>query len=209
MGGARRGASGDQARLEALLAEAGLPMPPMPERAAARLKERAAWCFSTRAMKEPPENLMHYVRKAIGGASPDYVLVARTGPHASAWALHYYLVQGPLQLFLRIGWASALPEGERARDLARDCLDLAHDLVGTLPAAVRAGKLSRAGRLTVVATDIGEGFWEVSPVGGRVIQRRRASLGKRRNAPGPHEVLAQALRWCRGETFPASLRMGR
>ncbi|MBP1780111.1 MAG: hypothetical protein H6Q86_6122, partial [candidate division NC10 bacterium] len=63
------GRSTDYGRLEALLAEAGLPMPPMPDGADARLKERGEWCYSTRALKESPLNVQHYVRKAIAGAS--------------------------------------------------------------------------------------------------------------------------------------------
>ena len=119
---------GDYARAEALLAEAGLMMPPMPEMAEARLKEREDDCFSTRTFKESPANLLHYVRKAIGGVSPDYVLVALGRDGRTADALHFFLVQGPLQLFLQIGWGGAGAARERATVLINDCFALAHQL---------------------------------------------------------------------------------
>lgn len=189
---------GDYARLEALLAETGLSMPPMPEMAEARLKEREAWCFSSRAFKESPENLMHYVRKAIGGASPDYVLVARTGQEPDGTALHYYLLQGPLQLFVRIAWENAGIAPASAQ--LRACFELAHELVAALPGALRRGLVPRRGRITVVATDRGESFWETAAVVEERPQEARPSRRNVRNLPRPQEVLREAIRWCRGES---------
>jgi hypothetical protein len=200
MGGGRRGARGDYARLEAFLTEVGLPMPPMPEMAEARLKERGEWWFSTRTFKESPENLMHYVRKAIGGASPDYVLVARTGQEPDGTALHYYLLQGPLQLFLRVAWVGAGPKAEPTNARVRGCLDLAHELVAAVPSALRRGLLERSGRITVVATDVGDSFWETAVGAGGRPQGDRPSRRGSRNLPGPREVLTEAIRWCRGES---------
>ena len=197
MGGGRGGVRGDFARLEALLAEAGLSMPPMPEGTEARLKERVEWCFSSRAFKESPENLMHYVRKAIGGASPDYVLVARTGQEPAGTALHYYLLQGPLQLFVRIAWEGAGIAPASAQ--VRACLDLAHELVAAVPSALRRGLLERSGRITVVATDVGDSFWETADGAGGRPQGDRPSRRGSRNQPGPRQVLGEAIRWCRGE----------
>ena len=198
MGGGRRGARGDYARLEALLAELGLPMPPMPEMAEARLKEREEWWFSTRTFKESPDNLMHYVRKAIGGASPDYVLVARTGEEPDGTALHYFLLQGPLQLFVRIAWGAAGTDPAGAR--IRTCLELAHELVVAVPGALHRGLLGRSGRITVVATDDGESFWEAAAGVGERPQQGSPSRRNNKNPPKPSEILAEAVRWCRGKS---------
>jgi hypothetical protein len=189
---------GDYARLEALLAETGLVMPPMPAEAEDRLKEREAWCFSTRALKVPPSDMTHYARKAIGGASPDYVLVAQAGHGICRNALHYFLVQGPLQIFLQIGWPEAPVERDRTTGLVSDCFALADQLVTAVPRALQTGRLWREGRLTVVASDLCECFWEVAAPGQRASQPGRSPRRKGREVRGPREVLAEAVAWCRG-----------
>jgi hypothetical protein len=188
---------GDYGRLEALLAEAGIVMPPMPADAESRLKEREKGCFSTRAFKVSPFELSHHVRKAIGGASPDYVLVARAGSDPTREAIHYFLVQGPLQVFLQIGWGGPPGDQGRATELVNGCFALAQDLVAAVPQTLRRGRLSREGRLTVVGSDLVESFWEVAQADGRGSQPGRQSRGRRRDLRGPLEVLTEALDWCR------------
>ena len=191
-----RGWSRDYGRLEALLAEAGLTMPPMPDGADARLKERGEWCYSTRSLKESPLNLQHYVRKAIAGASPDYVLVARVGHGADSCAMHYFLVQGPLQVFLQVGRGSPAAGG-RSTTSVNECFALAHELVAAVPHALGAGRLPRAGRLTVVGSDLIESFWEVAAAGDRPAQVVRATRGRSRDTRSPRQILEEAVRWCR------------
>jgi hypothetical protein len=186
-------------RLEGLLADGGLGMPPMPDMAQTRLKEREEWYFSTRTFKEPPTNLLHYVRKAIGGVSPDYVLVASAGEKPEDVALHYYLVRGILQLFVQIGWAGAEAVPGRTNDLARECLALAGELITAVPGALHRGLLDPGGRLTVVATDRGDSFWETASGEGRLLRTSRPSRRNVRNLPGPREVLTECVGWCRGK----------
>jgi hypothetical protein len=199
MAGPKR-TGGDLARLEALLAEAGLAMPPMPESAIARLKEREDRCFSTRAFKVSPYLLQHFVRKAIDGASPDYVLVAQAGQGADPDALHYYLVQAPLQLFLQIGWGTAPLNREESARLANECIASAHQLVGGIPEAQRHGRLPRGSRMTVVASDLNGSFWEVVAGGERAAGSLLPSRRQPRNLLGPREVLREASRWCAVKT---------
>ena len=194
------GRSTDYGRLEALLAEVGLPMPPMPDGADARLKERGEWCYSTRALKESPLNVQHYVRKAIAGASPDYVLVARVGHGAESCVMHYFLVQGPLQVFLQVGRGSPAAGG-RSTASVNECFALTHELVAAVSQALGAGRLPRAGRLTVVGSDRIESFWEVAAAGERPVQVGRATRGRSQDARSPRRILEEAVRWCRrGDT---------
>lgn len=184
--------------MESLLAEAGLAVPPLPDGADARLKEREDACFSTRAFKESPINLQHYARKAIAGASPDYVLVARVGQGADSCAMHYFLVQGPLQLFLQL--ACGNPAGrDRSATQINECFTLAHELVAAVPQALRAGRLPRSGRLTVVASDLVESFWEASAAAEHANQPGRRTRARARDSRTPRQILEEAVRWCRGE----------
>jgi hypothetical protein len=194
-----KGESGDYARVEALLAESGVAMPPMPAEARTRLKEREEWCFCTRTFKVSPSELQHYVRKAIAGVSPDYVLIAQAGHGVGLPALHYFLVQGPLQLFLQIGWGGGSAEKERSTVLINDCFALAHRLVGAIPEALHRGWLPRQGRITVVGSSLGGGFWEVAAAGERASQPGGPPRGKTRGGIGPRETLEEAVRWCRGK----------
>lgn len=199
MAGAKR-AGGDFARLEGLMAGVGLAMPPIPEPARPRLKKREEWCFSTRAFKVSPYLLQHYVRKAIEGASPDYVLIAHAGQGANAYAMHYFLVQAPLQLFLQLKWGGACLDGRQSTALVNEGFALAHQLVEAIPEALRRGRLPRGGRLTVVASDFSESFWEVVAGGERAGGSWRPSRRLPRTLLGPREVLQEASRWCGGTT---------
>jgi hypothetical protein len=188
-----RGAGGDSERVETLLAAAGITLPPIPESLEKQLKERHEWWFSSRTSKATPFQLLHYVRKAMEGASADYVLIALAGPPGSP-AMHYFLVQAPLQLFVQIGWA----EAGRARSAAvlNQCFELAHQLAAAAPAAVRRGRLMPDGRLTVVASDVQEGFWEVAMGTERGIQPSRSGRRMARAKLRPEEILGEAVRWC-------------
>ncbi|HSB78363.1 MAG TPA: hypothetical protein VLM91_06230 [Candidatus Methylomirabilis sp.] len=199
MTGAKRG-GGDFARLVAFLAEAGLTMPPIPESAQPRLKEREEWCFSSRAFKVSPHRIQHYVRKGIEGSSPDYVLIARSGQGAIACAMHYFLVQAPLQLFLQISLDGPCPVRTHSAVLVNECFALAHQLVEAIPEALRRGRLPRDGRLTVVASDLNESFWEAVAGGERAGGSWRPSRRPPRTRLNPWEVLQEASRWCGGKT---------
>jgi hypothetical protein len=195
MAGTKR-SGGDFARLQALLAEAGISMPPIPELAQPRLKERDEWCFSTRSFKVSPRLLQHYVRKAMEGASPDYVLIACTGQGTDACVMHYYLVQTPLQLFLEITWGGAGPDRDQSEVLMNECVALVHRLVEAISLAQRRGRLPRGGRLTVVGSDLNESFWEVVVEGQRAGGSWRPTRRLPRTRLGPREVLQEAWRWC-------------
>jgi len=186
------GASGDYGRVEGLLAEAGISMPPVPPALERQLKERHEWWFSSRTSKATPHDVFHYARKAMEGAAPDYVLIAKAGPPETP-AIHYFLVQAPLQLFIQIAYGDA--GRARAVALLNRCFDLAHRLATAAPAATRRGRLSADGRLTILASDVAEGFWEVAMSTERGVQPGRG--GRARARQGPLEILEEALRWCR------------
>lgn len=193
-----KGRSREYGRLEAMLADAGLSMPPMPSDAETRLKEREDDCFSTRAFKESPVNMQHYVRKAITGVSPDYVLVARVGDGVRVCAIHYFLVQGPLQVFLQLTCGRPAGQG-RETMAANECFGLAHELVAAVPHVLRSGRLPASARLTVVASDRSASFWEIATEGERAGQAARPARVTTHDARTPREVLEAALRWCRGQ----------
>lgn len=182
----------DYERLEAMLAEAGVAMPPVPERLRRQFKERSEWHFSTRTFKASPAALMHYVRKAISGALPDFALMARCQDGLPADALHAYVIQAPLQLFLQVRWS----EHEALTRALNALIALARQLADAAPAAVRRGRLAPDGRLTVVASDFVEGFWEVAASTERAVRPAGGARGGKDRRP-PEQILREALAWCR------------
>ncbi len=187
-----KGVGGDYDRLEQMLMEIGLRMPPVPEPLRRQLKEREDWLFSTRTFKAPPTDLLHYVRKAIMGALPDFALIARQDVRPVA--LHVYIIQAPLQMFLQLRWDAA-----SATVASIDAiLALSEQLAREAQAALRRGRLSPDGRLTVVGSDFLEGFWEVAASTERALRPDAPNRTSARMIPSPSAILANALRWCRG-----------
>ena len=49
----------------------------------------------------------------------DYLVVGHDGHGVNSWAMHYYIVRGPLALFLQTGWGGAYMDTEaEAADMA-------------------------------------------------------------------------------------------
>ena len=95
-----------------LFQEVGLALPEIPEELAAGLKEQGKWLFSTRDLEMSPYNLDHYVQE--GDQAPAaYVVLAHSGHGVNSYAIQYYLVSGPLRLFLHLGWCVHGRRGSR------------------------------------------------------------------------------------------------
>ena len=83
---------------------AGLVLPPIPANLAPRLKERAEWRFSTKLLTLSPYAFEEYVRDGTRKGVRDSFVLAHAGHGVNSYALHYYLAQKPLRLFLQVGW---------------------------------------------------------------------------------------------------------
>ena len=99
---ALRGLTGIEKARE-LFRQAGLAFPTIPKQLAARLKERGEWLFSTREVKISPYNLDDYVRESHD-APGDYAVLCHSGYGVNSYAIQYYLVYGPVRMFLFLGW---------------------------------------------------------------------------------------------------------
>ena len=87
-----------------LFQKAGLSFPPIPPELSSQLKEQSEWLFSTRPIEVSPYILRHYVDEAEKSAVKDYALLAHSGHGVNSYAIQYYLVDGPLRMFLHLGW---------------------------------------------------------------------------------------------------------
>lgn len=164
-----------------LFQEAGLAFPTIPDGLAARLKEQGKWLFSTRAIQMSPYNLQHYVHEVDGTHMDDYAVLSHSGHGMNSYAIQYYLVFGPLRMFLHLGWGGAYMDADVDAAKIRECFSLADQIV---PATMPVGKVSD--RLTIVGSDFYGSYWATPS----------QSLQKKpRGSKGPAEVLAEVLHW--------------
>lgn len=172
----------DLEKARRLFQDAGLTFPTVPEELAAGLKERGKWLFSTRELKMSPYNLQHYIAERDDAPAP-YVVLGHSGHGTNSYAIQYYLVSGPLRLFLHLGWGGVYMEADAAAAKIRECFALADEIV---PTAMRAEKLAAGDRLTIVGSDLYGSYWS-APGQGRQTERG--------DEKPPAEVLTEVLHW--------------
>lgn len=169
-------------RARHLFHEAGLAFPTIPEQIAAELREHDKWLFSTRDLKMSPYNLRHYVQE--GDQAPAaYVILAHCGHGTNSYAIQYYLVSGPLRLFLHLGWGGVYMDADAAASKIQECFSLADQIVA---AAMTAGKLGAGERLTIVGSDFYDSYWSAPGQ-----SRQKDAWGEE----GPADVLTEVLHW--------------
>jgi len=89
----------------ARFSEEGAPFPPVPGVFEAGFRHIAPWTYGTR--ETPPASLYHihnFTEEAASSSVGDYLLMGHDGHGMNSYAMHYYLVYGPLALFLQVGW---------------------------------------------------------------------------------------------------------
>lgn len=138
-----------------LFQEAGVAFPKVPDELAAGLKEQGKWLFSTRELRMSPYNLDHYVQES-DQAPAAYVVLAHSGHGINSYAIQYYLVSGPLRLFLHMGWGGVYLDADAAAAQIRECFSLADVIV---PAAMTSAKFAAGKRLTIVGSDFYGSYW--------------------------------------------------
>jgi hypothetical protein len=151
----------------AFLEGEGLPFPPMPAPMAAKLSEIHPHVFATRAFEDTPYDIEVFENAAFGTEPiDDYALVGVDGHGFNSWALHYFLVENGLALFLQLPWGGAFGDPEKARANIVAAFDWAGAFQDRVHKARAAGQIPAGWRLVVVVSRYAEpGFGWVSPNG--------------------------------------------
>ncbi len=165
-----------------LFQEAGLGFPTIPRQLASLWKKHDDWLYSTRPDRTiSPYDLGYHTSEAEGAEVEDHALLAHSGHSFNSYAIQYYLVLGPLRLFLFLGWGGVYMNPTAASALIGRCFSKADEIA---VAADKCPKLRNGGRLTVVASDSYDSYWEAP---GRRKSRRFDATAD--------EVLVAALAW--------------
>jgi hypothetical protein len=133
-----------------------LAFPTIPEELAVKLKKQDEWLFSTRKLEISPYDLKYYVDESDSAPVGDYAVLCHSGHGANSYAIQYYLVRGPLRMFLHIGYGSVYMNANRAVAMVGECFSLADRIV---QAAKASRKLAAGDRLTIVGSDFYGSYW--------------------------------------------------
>ena len=94
--------------------EAGLPSPPVPVALRGRIRARNEWIFSTRTGVPDPYALDWYLDEAAAGWPADYAVVGHDGHGMASWAIHLYVVSGPVGVFIQVPFGGAYTDDTAA-----------------------------------------------------------------------------------------------
>lgn len=143
-----------------LFATDGLALPPVPAHLAASLEQRRGEVFSTRELAQSPYALPVFVSEVVEQAdTPDYAVVAFDGHGVNSRAVHYYLVCGPLALFIQLPWGGAYTGTDAARAEIERMFDWAAMIQGKVDTALRLGRIEPGRRLVIVASRFSDAGW--------------------------------------------------
>lgn len=184
-----------------LFQDAGLCFPTIPEELAVRLRDLSdkrlparenigdlfgtSWLFSTREIKMSPYNVQYYLEEVERTHVEDYVILAHSGYGVNSYAIQYYLVQGPLRMFLHLAWGGVYQDANANAAEIRDCFSIADQIVRAVPRRT----FPTGEYLTIVGTDVYGSYWS------RPGETRRGRDALNQNFDKPPRVLAEALDW--------------
>jgi hypothetical protein len=182
-----------------LFSKAGLGFPTLPEELAVKLKERDQWVFSTRPIRMWPYELDRYVNQSQTRQIRDYALLSHSGYGINSYAIQYYLVHGPLEMFLFLGWGGAYDDEEKAAAKIRACFLKADEVVQAMVQA--AADFHTGEHLTVVGSDFYGSYWIPPGAGGQ-----KKEIHTNTEFESPLAALTEVLDWLasnsRGTNFP-------
>jgi hypothetical protein len=142
------------------LHEVGLPWPPIPAEMATYVQSIDSWIYGTRSDEPYLYELDWYVNELLMNPVGDYLLMGHSGRGINSWAFHYYLVRGPLAIFIQVGWGGALSSDENNEGTAALLNRLYADAQRLLDAADKAETHFKPDeRLIIVASDFSGSRW--------------------------------------------------
>ncbi len=152
-------------------ADAGLPFPPVPADLVDGVVVRGEWLFGTRTDTPGPYNLDWFLDEFLDSAAPeDYLLFGHDGYGFNSYAMHYYLVRGPLALFDQLAWGGVYHDDDLALDLMTAHFAQTDGLIQRLDEARAAGLLAPDQRFVVIMSDFYGSKWAIVNTKDRVGQ---------------------------------------
>ncbi len=143
----------------AKFAAQGLPFPWIPPELADRLQPVDEWLYATRTNLPSPYDIAWFAQEVGSEPVDDYVLYGYAGRGMNSYAIHYYLVRGPLALFIQTSWGGIYTENAQASRLLARQLQQAETLANVVAAAQERGEFQADERLIVMISDFSGANW--------------------------------------------------
>ena len=107
-----------EGRFHTLFEKEDLALPPLPRALEERMRQVGETIWATRAPSAPPYDLGESALEAVRmiGADEDFALVGMDGHGFNSWALHYFIMQPGLALFLQMPWGGIYTDKDKARE---------------------------------------------------------------------------------------------
>ena len=142
-----------------LFTQEEIPFPFIPPEMRPAFAELSEWVYGTRPDAPWLYEIRDYVREAGTEPVADYLLMGHAGHGIQSYAMHYYLVRGPLALFVQSGWGGAYMDKDKAtRDMAARYAQ-AEELIQAVEAAQREGRFRPGERLIISDSDFYGSSW--------------------------------------------------
>lgn len=137
----------------------GLPFPPIPDEMRPAFVEVEDDVWGTRLRIPWLYDIRTYVEEVATKPVEDYVLLGHAGHGIQSYAMHYYLVRGPLAMFLQIGWSGAYTDKDKATETMSLRFTQANELILAVEAAQNKGAFRPDERLIVRDSEFYGGVW--------------------------------------------------
>jgi len=181
-------------KAKTLLNNVGIDFPLLPGNLVSDFKQREKSCFSTMPVTLSPYCFDEYVRAGIAAHIQDYMLISHAGHGANSYAWHYYLVNGPLRLFLQLAWGGVYMDKDRTTRTVNECFALVSQLFSAVQQRSDADRLQSNDPLIIVGSEFYGSYW-IKPggEGQRIPDKERPKVN-------PSFMLAEVLHWLRVTT---------
>lgn len=150
------------ARARQLFDREQLPFPPLPDALATHLEDtdNSEFVFSTRPLDYGPYHLELFRDEVLAGtAVADYAILGFDGHGVNSWAVHYFVVQPGLALFLQGAWGGAYDDPNTHRQTITQLFRWAAGMQNAMARAVSTGKVATNQRLVVVYSALIASGW--------------------------------------------------
>ena len=152
--------STDTPSAQAFLFSEGIGFPELPPELSEQLRIRSAGVYSTCELTSPLHAMEAHIAELLSSKNKkDYAVLGIDGDGADTRAFHYFLVSGPLALFVQLPWAGGYKDNAPARKELDGVLDWAAPLLDRLSDLQERGRLGPEQRLLVVISRFSESRW--------------------------------------------------
>ncbi len=153
---------------EAFNAE-GLNVPFFPEEFEGRVEQVSEYEFGTRSSETSMYDVEAFIEEAVTKDVEDYVMMGFAGHGMGSQGVHYYLVKGPLMLFIQQTWGGVVVDVEEEKERFEGLMDGVKMLLDAVEKAEAEGLIKKGKRLLVLESDMyGSGWTWIEGRPGRI-----------------------------------------